>query len=257
MKAVSVDLSENIHCLEIHPFADLHIGDRNCNLKLIKERIELVKNNPNAFIVLNGDIINNATKSSVSDTYGEEMPPMEQLSRFIEVFEPVKDRILCATSGNHENRTYKQDGIDLTYLAMQQFGIADRYASEGVVLFVHFGSTTRHNSKVVYSIYATHGSGGGRRPGAKINRLEDMLGIVQCDCYIHSHTHTPIVFKASSHIANPVRNVVTKTNHLFVNTSAMLDYGGYGQAQEYKPSSLDSPIIYLYDGREKHMEARL
>ena len=74
MKAVSVDLSENIHCLEIHPFADLHIGDRNCNLKLIKERIELVKNNPNAFIVLNGDIINNATKSSVSDTYGEEMP---------------------------------------------------------------------------------------------------------------------------------------------------------------------------------------
>ena len=257
MKAVNVDLSENIHCLEIHPFADLHIGDRNCNTRLIKERIESVKNNPNAYIILNGDIINNATKASVSDTYGEEMPPMEQLTRFIEIFEPVKDRILCATSGNHENRTYKQDGIDLTYLAMQQFGIADRYASEGVVLFVHFGTTTRHKSKVVYSIYATHGSGGGRRPGAKINRLEDMLGIVQCDCYVHSHTHTPIIFKASSHTANSVRGVVTKTNHLFVNTSAMLEYGGYGQAQEYKPSSLDSPIIYLYDGREKHMEARL
>lgn len=257
MKSVTVTLSKDIHRLEIHPFADLHIGDRNCNKKLIRERIEAVKENPNAYIILNGDIINNATTSSVSDTYGEELPPMEQLQRFIELFEPVKDRILCATSGNHENRTYRQDGIDLTYLAMQQFGIANRYASEGIVLFVKFGNTTKHNRTVCYSVYVTHGSGGGRRPGAKINRLEDMLGIVQCDCYIHSHTHTPIIFKASSHTANVTSGTVTKTNHLFVNTSAMLEYGGYGQAQEYKPASLDSPIIYLYDGRTKHMEAKL
>lgn len=257
MKSVVVTLSKDIHRLEIHPFADLHIGDRNCNKKLIKERIEAVKENPNAYIILNGDIINNATTNSVSDTYGEELPPMEQLNRFIELFEPVKDRILCATSGNHENRTYKHDGIDLTYLAMKQFGIADRYASEGIVLFVKFGNNTKHNTTVCYSVYATHGSGGGRRPGAKINRLEDMLGIVQCDCYIHSHTHTPIIFKASSHSANLQNGTVNKTNHLFVNTSATLEYGGYGQAQEYKPSSLDSPIIYLYDGRTKHMEAKL
>ena len=35
-----------------------------------------------------------------------------------------------------------------------------------------------------------------------------------------------------------------------------LDYGGYGEAQEFKPSSKTSPIIYL-SGTKKEMSARL
>lgn len=261
MKTVSVDLGNKFHKIELHTFSDLHIGDMSCNMKKIKERLEVVQNTPNAFAILNGDIMNNATKASVSDCYAEDIPPMQQLQRFVELFEPLakEDKILCATSGNHENRTYKSDGIDLTYLAMKQLGIADRYGKEGLVLFIRFGRNTFHGGdrRMVYSIYVTHGSGGGKRPGAKINRLEDLMGIVSCDVYVHGHTHCPIIFKSSSYCCNTNTSSVFLMNHLFVNTSSMLEYGGYGQEQGFKPSVLDNPVIYLYDGREKRTEAKL
>lgn len=38
---------------------------------------------------------------------------------------------------------------------------------------------------------------------------------------------------------------------LFVNTGGALDYGGYGQAQEFKPASLSNPIIHLTAARKK------
>jgi hypothetical protein len=43
---------------------------------------------------------------------------------------------------------------------------------------------------------------------------------------------------------------------LFVNTAANLRYGGYGEAGEFKPSSMETPVIYL-DGTKKDFKARL
>ena len=54
-----------------------------------------------------------------------------------------------------------------------------------------------------------------------------------------------------------VRNsAVVCVEKLFVNTAAALDYGGYGQRFEYRPSSKESPVIYL-DGKKKDFRARL
>ena len=44
---------------------------------MIKERIEYVKNTESAYAVLNGDLMNNALKTSVSDIYSEQLSPME------------------------------------------------------------------------------------------------------------------------------------------------------------------------------------
>lgn len=43
---------------------------------------------------------------------------------------------------------------------------------------------------------------------------------------------------------------------LFVNTSGMLNYGGYGETMGYKPASTDTPLIRL-DGTRKRMTAAL
>jgi hypothetical protein len=43
---------------------------------------------------------------------------------------------------------------------------------------------------------------------------------------------------------------------LFVNGASNLNYGGYGEAQEFKPSSKQSPVIYL-SGTKKEMSAKL
>ena len=258
MKVIKIDLPRELESVELHTFADEHIGDENSDIKRVMERIEYVKNTPNAYCIMNGDIMDNATKTSIGDTYTQVLNPMDQLAKAVTLFEPIKDKILCITHGNHENRTYKKEGINLSRLIANQLGLADRYTPTSAALFIRFGnghSSTR-NRKVCYTLYVLHGSGGGRKEGAKAIRLADMASIIDTDIYIHSHTHLPMVMKQAFHRIDTANSAVALVDKMFVNTAANLNYGGYGEAQEFKPSSTDTPVIYL-SGTKKAFEARL
>ena len=258
MKIIKTDLPRELESVELHIFADEHIGDEHSDIKRVIERIEYVKNTPNAYCILNGDIIDNATKTSIGDTYTQVFNPMEQLAKAVELFAPIKDKILCITHGNHENRTYKKEGINLSLLIAKQLGLDDRYTPTSAILFVRFGEggkTTRYR-KACYSIYVLHGSGGGRKEGAKIIRLADMASIIDADIYIHSHTHLPMIMKQAYHRVSWSNSSVALVEKLFVNTASNLNYGGYGEAAEFKPTSKETPIIYL-SGVKKDFKARL
>ena len=265
MKTIKIDLPRELEQVELHIFADEHLGDENCDIKRLLQRIEYVKNTPSAYCILNGDIIDNATRTSIGDVYSQELNPMEQLQRALDIFEPIKDKILCITNGNHENRTYKKEGINLSYLIAKQLGLAAMYSPTSAVLFIRVGEDeTRHREtngsgnirKICYTAYVLHGSGGGRKEGAKAIRLADMASIIDTDIYIHSHTHLPMIMKQAFHRIDPRNNTVALVNKLFVNTAANLDYGGYGESEAFKPASKDTPVIRL-GGTKKSYEARL
>ena len=147
---------------------------------------------------------------------------------------------------------------------LKELGIEERYCREGGVLFIKVGESpniknTSDNTKkaqILYAISITHGSGGGRKEGAKAIRLADMASIVDADIYIHSHTHLPMVMKTATYRTDMSNCRLKKVDKLFVNTSAKLDYGGYGQTFEYKPSSTADVTIYL-SGTEKAFSANL
>lgn len=260
MKTVKIDLPNYLDEIELHIFADEHIGDRLCDLRKLQERIEYVKNTPNAYCIMNGDLLDNATTASVGDTYRQSISPMEQMSIANELFYPIKDKILAMTQGNHEARTYRTEGIDLTELLAQQFGILDRYESEGLVLFIRFGSPKNNHGdekrKMCYSMYCTHGSGGGKKAGGKINRLMDLAAIIDTDIYLHGHTHLPAVIKENFFRIDNKNSCVSEVTKLFVNNGANLKYGGYGQKASFKPASIATPIIYL-SGTKKEIKAKL
>lgn len=265
MKVIKIDLPSELELIELHTFADEHLGDEHCDIKRLLERIEYVKTNPNAYCIMNGDIIDNATKTSIGDVYTQEFNPMEQLQRAVELFDPIKDKILAITHGNHENRTYRKEGVDLSYMIAAQLGLSDRYTPTSAVLFIRFGRLSNGKKKsngsgevrkVCYTVYVLHGSGGGRKEGAKAIRLADMASIIDADIYIHSHTHLPMVMKQAFHRIDTKNSAVALVDKLFVNTASNLNYGGYGEAGEFKPSSKDTPVIYL-SGTHKHFKARL
>ena len=264
MKVIKADLPRDIEVLELHIFADEHIGDEHSDLKRLLSRIEYVKNTPNAYCILNGDIIDNATKTSIGDTYTQVFNPMEQLAKAVEIFEPIKHKTLCISHGNHENRTYKKEGINLSFLLAKQLGLDDKYTSTSAVIFIRVGevSSLRESNgsgkrrQTCYTLYALHGCGGGRKEGAKAIRLADMASIIDCDIYIHSHTHLPMIMKQAYHRIDERNSKVALVNKLFVNTAANLEYGGYGEAGEFKPNSKDTPVIYMR-GSKKEMWAKL
>ena len=257
MKAIKCDLPYHEQ-IEIHPMADLHIGDSQCDYKSILERIEYIKNTPNAYCILDGDLMDTAIASSIGDTYAANLQPMEQLKHCVKIFEPIKDKILAVLPGNHENRVYKSDGLDITEIMCSQLSIPEKYSPTTALLFVRFGRSNaeRRHRRQLYTIYCTHGSGGGRREGGKVNRLADLAAIVDADIYIHAHTHLPVIFRESFFRVSGSNSSVAEVDKLFINTAASLHYGGYGDKAGFKPASRRSPVIYL-NGLKHDMYAKL
>lgn len=259
MKVIKIDLPSDLEQIELHPLADFHLGDAMSDWEHIQAILKHIKETSNAYCILGGDMMDTAIASSIGDTYGANLSPMEQLKQCVNLFEPIKDKILCLLHGNHENRVYKSDGLDLTALMADQLGIRDRYSPTTALLFIRFGKrqdAAQRHRKMAYTIYATHGSGGGRKEGGKINRLADLSQIVDADVYICGHTHLPAMFRSGFYRTSMANSSVQFVSKLFVNTAAALNYGGYGDIQGYKPAAKENPIIYL-DGRKHSATAKL
>lgn len=260
MKTIKANLPSNIETLELHIFADEHIGDPHSDLSRLKERIDYVANTPNAYCILNGDILDFATRTSIGDIECREFNIMGQIQLGVELFTPIAKKIICITNGNHELRGYRKEGIDISQIIAAQLGLNGVYTKDSAFVFLKFGRPTmthgRSNAKMLYTLYVNHGSGGGRKEGAKAIRLADMASVCDADIYIHSHTHLPMIMKQGFFRVDNRNMSVINTTKLFVNTASNLDYGGYGAAQEYKPNSKDTPVIYL-DGVNKNAVAKL
>lgn len=256
MKVIKEKLSTDLKSLELHTFADEHIGDELCDIAKLQERIDYVAKTENAYCMLNGDILDYASRSSIGDIETREFNIMGQIQKGVELFSPIKDKILAITSGNHENRAYRKEGIDISRLIAMQLGLEKKYSPTSAFLFLRFGMDNNRKRPMCYTVYMLHGSGGGRKEGAKAIRLADMASIVDADIYIHSHTHLPMIMKQGFFRVDTANSAVANCTKLFVNTASNLNYGGYGEAQEFKPNSKDTPVIFL-NGTKKQAVAKL
>ena len=259
MKPIKVDLSADLKEIKVVPVGDYHLGDPHSDYKKIMADLEYIKNNDDVFCLLVGDIMNTATKNSVSDCYGETISPMEQLQECEKLFAPIREKIMCIVPGNHERRIARETSIDTSHLMAKQLQIEDRYSPTTAVVFVRFGHLDKdrnHGRKVCYTIYVAHGTGGGRKEGGKIQRLADLSSIVDCDAYVIGHTHLPAVLKERFARPSTANSSITYCDKLYLNTSGKLDYGGYGDYGNFKVPSTDTPMIIL-NGLKKEMKAVL
>lgn len=263
MKYIKNDLPETLERLEIEIFSDMHIGSKKCDYKLIQERVKRVQENENVYAIILGDVINNSTKDSVGDVYEETLTPMQQVNVASRTFEPIKDKILGITSGNHERRSYRKEGVDILYFMANEFGLAEKYDYCACLLFIRFGRMVHRSSnycskrKVCYTLYMTHGDGqGGRTVGGKANGLHRRGQIIDSDIIVTGHTHMPLTFKDKSFVVDTRNSSAYEHEQIFVNASATLDYEEYAELYGMKPSSKASPKILL-NGKRKDIRVVL
>ena len=256
MKVIKVDLPTDLKTIELLVIADYHYADPNSDHNAIKEDIEYLNEHENAYCVLCGDLFDCALKSSLGDVYTN-LSPMEELSAVSELLQPVAHKVIAAVGGNHEARHYKTNGIDMTRLLCRQLGIENQYSQDTAFIFLRFGRDIvpqHHKRPVLYTIYATHGAGGGRKEGGKIQRLADLANICDADLYIAGHTHLPASLKTAFARPNAANNSITYSTKLYINSAAKLSYGGYGDIGGFKPNAKDTPRIIL-SGEKKRMNA--
>jgi predicted phosphodiesterase len=239
-------LSSELKEIEILPLGDLHIGDGNTNLTKFFDFIRYVSESKKTYVILNGDLMNNALKTSVSNVYNETMSPALQKRFLVQTLRDIKDKILLVNTGNHEQRTTKDADVDLTKDICIELDIEHLYCGEGGVLHLNFGTSAKLKQNMLYTLYVTHGSGGGSKLGAPLSRINDYGGSFEgIDIFIMGHTHKMTSGIDSKLCYDARHNKLIQKNVGYVTANAWQKYAGYAQRMMLKPSANGATRILL------------
>ena len=225
--------------ITIIPVADVHLGAKECMEKEFFDFLKMVEATPNVYLVLAGDLINNATRSSVSNVFEDRYRPSEQKKMMFKLLEPVKDRILCAVPGNHEARSGKDADDDPMYDIMCKMDIEDRYRENLAIVKVRMGDNRVDGLRnPSYILAVVHGSGGGIYTGGAVNKNERFGYVFDgVDALITGHTHKPVVSAPSKIRVDARHNTVSITPFKVITATSWLDYGGYAARKMLLPAS--------------------
>lgn len=229
--------------ISIFPISDVHFGALEHKEKEWTEFCEMVKRTPNAYVILGGDLINNNTRSSVGSPWDDTIRPREQKKRMVEFLTPIKDRILCCVTGNHEARSMKDVDDDITYDIMTKLDLEHLYRQNMAFMKVSLGRRKDDNTPIQsYTFAVTHGSGGGIYTGATVNRNERFGNVIDgLDCLVVGHTHKGTVTKPSKIVIDRKNNKVTMSHYTVISMVSWQNFGGFALKKMMLPSQVADP----------------
>ena len=242
--------------IKIACISDIHFGALEHMEHEWKKFLDSVIADPSLYLILGGDLINNNTRSSVGSPWDDKIRPREQKKQMVEALKPIKDRILCCVSGNHERRSQKDADDDPTYDIMSKLDLEDVYRQNAAFLKVSIGQRG-DQAKVSYRFAVTHGAGGGIYTGATVNRNERWGNVIDgVDCVIVGHTHKGTVSRPSKIVFDPHNNVVTMRDYLVISCVSWQRYAEYPLQKMMLPATTGNPQILHLSDKQKNIEVR-
>lgn len=251
MKDIRVTLSQDVKNIDVILLGDIHRGSAQFDEPLFNKVIKYISENENCYTVLMGDLIDNALKNSKSNIYCAVESPKDSIDWIVNKLKSIKHKILALTSGNHEDRTSREAGIDITANIAERLDLTERYSEGPFILYVSLGtSRNRKGMYQTFTIFGTHGSGGGSSQSGALNKILSLANIVpNADIYLMGHTHKPLITFENRYLINSVARTHVEHEALYVNGGSFLNFeGSYGEKNLYKPTSKKVPIINLKTG---------
>lgn len=229
--------------IDIYPISDVHLGaveHAEPEWQNFLKRVE----NDNAYVILAGDLLNNSTRGTkFANPFDEVFRPREAKRRMVEYLEPIKDRILCVVSGNHEQRTIRDSDQDMTYDICAKLNVEHLYRENIAFMLVSCGRRNTENKALsTFSFCVTHGSGGGIYTGAAVNRSERFGNVVEgVDCIVTGHVHKGFVSKPAKIVLDARNGVVSMKHYVVISCVSWLNYGGYAARAMMLPAQICDP----------------
>lgn len=244
-QVVKVDLPHSK--IYVVPLADFHLGQPGAAVETIGGYINWIKERPNAYTILNGDLMNCATKDTVFDLWDDLITPDDvYYKQLLPLLKPIKDKILFITRGNHEDAIWSRAGVD--FMAHLAHDLGDiPYKPQGGMVMIRMAKSMHHG---ICTIYATHGWGGARTIGAKVKKVEDLVLVAEASCYVLSHDHTQNIHR-TNRLVLPKSKLGAKCvylrpqRQLLINTGGFISYSGYIQKKGLQPQDLGTPRIRI------------
>ena len=262
MKCMEIKIKvkgRNSH-VDLMDFCDIHAGNIGFAEDELKKNIKWLKETENAYGILGGDSVDmitlNDKRFDVRTVDAFTLSRMDDLviqqaKRIIDLFTPVKHKLLMKVRGNHEETIHKRSQVDICNFIATHLGIPCGENDNFINLVFMRGNDF---DRRIVTIYLAHQiGGGGSTTGAKINKLVTKSQSIQADIYMEEHVHE------IAHVKKPRVRVtiggqfipkVIQDKKLFVINGSYLkthveNTTTYSEIAGYHPVELGNPIIRI------------
>jgi len=245
MKIENVKIIDDTE-VELLPLSDLHLGSKECDEELINKAIDYIKNNDNCYTILLGDLIeNNVYDNKINAVHTQKYQVQEQVEQIVNLLKPIKDKILLSVSGNHEYRTEKFTGVDISALIAMNLDIP--YQKNEYFFNLKLTSKKNKNTKRSIALFIHHGTGGSGTSGTKLNSIEKLhFRAPLSNIFFVGHHHINICSRKIIRYLNQ-KDQISEFIQYFIGCGSALKTSCHGYAAKggYAPIPSDFVLVKL------------
>jgi len=240
---------------------DVHIGSAGCNIDKFIRYLKQVKNIPNCYLILNGDLMNNANNLGKSSPLENNLSPMnEQKLIHTLLSDPViKEKIICSTSGNHESGARAKDsGLDSLVTPMATLDILDIYARYMAQVVIRMKCPYTSTGYTDFKILVRHGSGIGGQAGKVVESMFNLCkNFGNYDMVIQGHTHKNLYSNENMIVQNSTKSTIMKSVTP-INIPSLEEASQYAMEAGFPPPNTDNSLICIravknYDALDSYL----
>lgn len=212
--------------LRVYAIGDVHAGSPEFDERAITEKIKRIAEDPCGVVCLCGDLADYGLKNSLTNVYKATMQPREQQRYVYELFLPIKDKIVSAVPGNHEERLVRETGIDPLLTLCCKWECEDVYRENVAIVKYVFG--TRHNKdQHIFIGITSHGS-------SRNKHRKFIAGFDNIDFAISGHTHMAEYTPHGKIRIDRYKGTAKHVAYKEIVVDANMKPGGYGLKKEYE-----------------------
>jgi len=248
------------------PLGDVHLGNANCDTKALWKTVLDIKQDKQARWIGMGDmvesiapndkrwsaggidekIVNLASQDRIGDVYVEKVA---------DILNHIADKCWAYGDGNHEDKFNAAYYTNLGVRILDQIGRPECYVGwSGItrVVFEHASGTQR----TALYVYHSHGWQAGRKDGAKMNGLDDLMGYIDgCHIYLQGHSHARLIKTKTKLGWNPSFTRERAQTSFGAHTGSFLrtyqeGHSAYGERAGFPPVPIGRLEFQITPGRD-------
>lgn len=261
-----IEVSDKRNAVYFLPIGDVHAGSGQVDYQKFEGYLDWAKREK-AYIFLMGDLYDTVVMGGVSSPFDASMNLREAKKYMRDRLMPVKHLIVGGIIGNHEMRLMRYANEDLMEDLCDQLQVP--YAKFSAVLRMNIGHSTGNahgggkseTSRVHYTVFCHHTTGGGGTPGGKLNRVYKLSDLFEgADLLVGAHSHMEVaapVDKYRLHVSASGKCTLSADKMFMVNSGSFLEWNdSYGEEKMLAPSHCGCPRVRL-DGVRKDIHVSI
>ena len=245
-KYIDICVLSNIQVGLVGPYSRTSKDAKPFRIKKLKAHIEEIKNNPNARVILGGDLFyfpegGKKAREAYSPSY------QKQAEILAELLEPIKSKIVGAIDGTEEIKIFEKDGINTTKMLLKNLDLKGRYFGQMAEIDFMFRST--YTNERVYTIHTLfdHGFLAANVMSTVAKKTEGLQNKINGkDFYFTSHYNKIFIEKTATLYADNGTHMIKKPCY-FISVGGYRDYPNkLSSNRNTSPTNTDNGMIRIF-----------